>query len=109
MQGAMMQADVVVMGGAVVIMFFLPWLDKSPVRSIRYRPDFHKYIYGIFIVSFVILGYLGIKPPSPLFENFANRRFHNIRGRVVGVLRPLFPILLFPIFALILLQVLTRF
>jgi ubiquinol-cytochrome c reductase cytochrome b subunit len=62
---------VVIMGGTVVILFFLPWLDKSPVRSIRYRPDFHKYIYGIFIISFVILGYLGIKPPSPLFEKIS--------------------------------------
>jgi len=62
---------VVIMGGTVVILFFLPWLDKSPVRSIRYRPDFHKYIYGIFIVSFVILGYLGINPPSPLFEKIS--------------------------------------
>jgi ubiquinol-cytochrome c reductase cytochrome b subunit len=62
---------VVIMGGTVVILFFLPWLDKSPVRSIRYRPDFHKYIYGIFVVSFVILGYLGIKPPSPLFEKIS--------------------------------------
>ena len=59
---------VVIMGGSVVIMFFLPWLDHSPVKSIRYRPDFHKYIYGVFVVSFVILGYLGIQPPSPLFE-----------------------------------------
>jgi len=62
---------VVIMGGTVVILFFLPWLDKSPVRSIRYRPDFHKYIYGTFIVSFVILGYLGIKPPSQLFEKIS--------------------------------------
>jgi ubiquinol-cytochrome c reductase cytochrome b subunit len=62
---------VVIMGGSVVILFFLPWLDKSPVRSIRYRPDFHKYIYGIFVISFVILGYLGIKPPSPLFEKIS--------------------------------------
>jgi len=62
---------VVIMGGSVVILFFLPWLDKSPVRSIRYRPDFHKYIYGAFIVSFVILGYLGIKPPSPIFEKIS--------------------------------------
>ena len=62
---------VVIMGGTVVILFFLPWLDKSPVRSIRYRPDFHKYIYGIFVVSFVILGYLGIKPPSQLFEKIS--------------------------------------
>ena len=59
---------VVIMGGSVVIMFFLPWLDHSPVKSIRYRPGFHKYIYGVFVVSFVILGYLGIQPPSPLFE-----------------------------------------
>jgi ubiquinol-cytochrome c reductase cytochrome b subunit len=62
---------VVIMGGSVVILFFLPWLDKSPVRSIRYRPDFHKYIYGAFIISFVILGYLGIKPPSPIFEKIS--------------------------------------
>ena len=62
---------VVIMGGSVVILFFLPWLDKSPVRSIRYRPDFHKYIYGAFIISFVVLGYLGIKPPSPLFEKIS--------------------------------------
>ena len=62
---------VVIMGGTVVILFFLPWLDKSPVRSIRYRPNFHKYIYGVFVVSFVILGYLGIQPPSPLFEKIS--------------------------------------
>jgi ubiquinol-cytochrome c reductase cytochrome b subunit len=57
---------VVVMGGAVIILFFLPWLDTSPVRSIRYRPGWHKTLYGIFVVFFVILGYLGIQPPSPL-------------------------------------------
>ena len=62
---------VVIMGGSVVIMFFLPWLDKSPVKSIRYRPQYHKYIYGVFVVSFVILGYLGIQPPSPVFEKIS--------------------------------------
>jgi len=55
---------VVVMGGAVIIMFFLPWLDHSPVKSIRYRPNWHKYLYGVFVVFFLILGYLGIQPPS---------------------------------------------
>jgi ubiquinol-cytochrome c reductase cytochrome b subunit len=55
---------VVVMGGAVVILFFLPWLDYSPVKSIRYRPDWHKYLYGVFVVFFFVLGYLGIQPPS---------------------------------------------
>ena len=55
---------VVVMGGAVIILFFLPWLDHSPVKSIRYRPDWHKYLYGVFVLDFLVLGYLGIKPPS---------------------------------------------
>jgi ubiquinol-cytochrome c reductase cytochrome b subunit len=59
---------VLVMGGAVIILFFLPWLDNSPVRSIRYRPQWHKVLYGVFVVVFVVLGYLGIQPPSPLFE-----------------------------------------
>jgi ubiquinol-cytochrome c reductase cytochrome b subunit len=59
---------VVVMGAATIILFFLPWLDYSPVKSIRYRPDWHKYLYGIFVINFVILGYLGIQPPSALGE-----------------------------------------
>jgi len=59
---------VVVMGGAVVILFFLPWLDNSPVKSIRYRPDWHKYLYGVFVINFLILGYLGVQPPSPIGE-----------------------------------------
>jgi ubiquinol-cytochrome c reductase cytochrome b subunit len=55
---------VVVMGGAVIILFFLPWLDNSPVKSIRYRPTWHKVLYGMFVVFFFVLGYLGIQPPS---------------------------------------------
>ena len=55
---------VVVMGGAVIIMFFLPWLDHSPVKSIRYRPNWHKVMYGIFVINMFVLGYLGIQPPS---------------------------------------------
>jgi ubiquinol-cytochrome c reductase cytochrome b subunit len=53
-----------VMGAAVLILFALPWLDHSAVKSIRYRPTWHKYMYGLFVVNFFILGYLGIKPPS---------------------------------------------
>ncbi|MFT3664423.1 cytochrome b [Piscinibacter sp.] len=59
---------VVVMGGAVIILFFLPWLDYSPVKSIRYRPGWHKYVYAVFVVNFLILGYLGVQPPSPIGE-----------------------------------------
>jgi len=59
---------VVAMGGAVVILFFLPWLDHSPVKSIRYRPTWHKYLYAVFIVNFLVLGYLGTQSPSPVFN-----------------------------------------
>ena len=55
---------VVVMGGAVMILFLLPWLDRSPVKSIRYRPDWHKYVFGVFVAFFLALGYLGSQPPS---------------------------------------------
>ena len=59
---------VVAMGGGVVILFFLPWLDNSAVKSIRYRPDWHKYMYGIFVFNFGVLGYLGVLPPSLIGE-----------------------------------------
>jgi len=54
----------VIMGGTVVILFFLPWLDHSPVKSIRYRPTWHKVVYLVFAINFLILGYLGVQPPS---------------------------------------------
>ena len=59
---------VVVMGGAVIILFFLPWLDFSPVKSIRYRPNWHKYLYAVFVFNFIVLAYLGVQPPSPIGE-----------------------------------------
>ncbi|HEV7856466.1 MAG TPA: cytochrome bc complex cytochrome b subunit [Herminiimonas sp.] len=55
---------VVLMGVSVMIMFGLPWLDTSPVKSIRYRPDWHKIVYLVFGITFLILGYLGVKPPT---------------------------------------------
>ncbi len=59
---------VAVMGGGVVILAFLPWLDNSPVKSIRYRPTWHKLVYAVFVVNFAVLGYLGVLPPSPVGE-----------------------------------------
>jgi len=56
---------VVVMGAAVIILFFLPWLDRSPAKSIRYRPGWHKAVLAVFVVDFIVLGYLGTQPPSP--------------------------------------------
>jgi ubiquinol-cytochrome c reductase cytochrome b subunit len=55
---------VVVMGAGVMILFALPWLDQSPVKSIRYRPGWHKVMYAIFVIDFLVLGYLGTQPPS---------------------------------------------
>jgi len=55
---------VVVMGVAVMILFPLPWFDRSPVKSLRYRPDWNKWLYAVFVINFLVLGYLGIKPPS---------------------------------------------
>ena len=56
---------VIFMGLSVVIFFFLPWLDKSPVKSIRYRGPIYKTALVIFVICFVVLGYLGILPPTP--------------------------------------------
>ena len=53
---------VIAMGGAIAILFVLPWLDRSPVKSIRYKGWMSKVWLGIFAVSFVGLGYLGAVP-----------------------------------------------
>ncbi|HEX8612528.1 MAG TPA: cytochrome bc complex cytochrome b subunit [Telluria sp.] len=58
---------VVLFGSSVMIIAALPWLDQSPVKSIRYRPDWHKYVYIVFGLSFVTLGYLGTQLPTALF------------------------------------------
>ena len=55
---------VVVMGGSVMILFGLPWLDHSEVKSIRYRPTWNKYLYAAFVFIFIVLGYLGIQAPG---------------------------------------------
>lgn len=56
---------VVFMGLGVMVLFLLPWLDRSAVRSIRYRGKLYKFALGVFVVSFLILGYLGVLPPTP--------------------------------------------
>jgi ubiquinol-cytochrome c reductase cytochrome b subunit len=62
---------VVAMGASTLIFFALPWIDNSPVRSIRYRPDWHKYVYMLFVATFIVLGYLGVQPPSPFGERLS--------------------------------------
>ncbi len=55
-----------VMAGAIVVPFVLPWLDRSPVKSMRYKGMISKVMLGLFVVSFFILGYLGTVAPSPI-------------------------------------------
>ncbi len=57
---------VVVMFAAILIMFFLPWLDRSPVKSIRYKGMPSKIALAIFAVAFVVLAYLGLQPSTPI-------------------------------------------
>ncbi len=52
------------MGFSIVLFFFLPWLDRSPVKSIRYRGWMYKTALMVFAVSFVVLGYLGTQKPE---------------------------------------------
>jgi ubiquinol-cytochrome c reductase cytochrome b subunit len=55
---------VAAMGLSVMIFALLPWLDRSPVKSIRYRGALYKKWLALFVVSFVVLGYLGTKPSN---------------------------------------------
>jgi ubiquinol-cytochrome c reductase cytochrome b subunit len=53
------------MGAAVVLFVFLPWLDRGKVKSIRYRGPLFKFFLFSFAISFVALGYLGLQPATP--------------------------------------------
>jgi len=53
---------VVLMGVAVLIFVVLPWLDRSPAKSIRYRGAFYRGALAVFVVAFVVLGYFGTQP-----------------------------------------------
>lgn len=61
----------VAMASAIGLMFVLPWLDRSRVRSIRYKGYLSKIAITIFVISFTGLGYLGIQPVSPLRATLA--------------------------------------
>jgi ubiquinol-cytochrome c reductase cytochrome b subunit len=62
---------VLVMGASILVLFFVPWLDRSPVASIRYRGPLYKLMLAIFVVSFIALGICGLKPPAGIYPNVA--------------------------------------
>jgi ubiquinol-cytochrome c reductase cytochrome b subunit len=64
------------MGAAVVLFVFLPWLDRGKVKSIRYRGPLFKFFLFSFAIAFVVLGWLGLQPATPLFTNMA--RFFSV-------------------------------
>jgi len=57
-------AGVIAMGGAIIVLFLLPWLDRSPIKSIRYRGGLYKKAILLFVISFLGLGYLGTQAPT---------------------------------------------
>ncbi|MDX1804540.1 MAG: cytochrome bc complex cytochrome b subunit [Alcanivorax sp.] len=59
------------MGGAIVILFLLPWLDRHPVKSIRYRGWWSKLFMALFVVDFLMLGWLGTQKAEDIFKTMA--------------------------------------
>ena len=62
---------VIAMGGAIALLFVLPWLDRNPVRSIRYRSIWFKLLIAAFVVSFIALGWLGLQVATPLYTTLS--------------------------------------
>ncbi|SCY69858.1 ubiquinol-cytochrome c reductase cytochrome b subunit [Nitrosospira sp. Nl5] len=62
---------IVLMGGSVAIFALLPWLDRSPVKSIRYKGPYFKIALTLFVISVFVLGWLGTKSPTPLYTLLA--------------------------------------
>ncbi len=67
-------AGVGVMGGAIVVLFFLPWIDRCKVKSIRYRSGIFKANLIVFCISFVVLGWLAMQPVTETIT-FLSRLF----------------------------------
>lgn len=59
-------AGVLLMFGSILIMFFLPWIDRSPVRSASFRP-MYRLMFWVFVINCIVLGYIGAKPPEGLY------------------------------------------
>ena len=64
---------VIAMFSAIAVLFVLPWIDKNEVKSIRYRSALYKVNFFVFLVAFIVLGYLGLKAVTPLYSQLALR------------------------------------
>jgi ubiquinol-cytochrome c reductase cytochrome b subunit len=79
---------VVAMFAAIAMLFLLPWLDRSGVKSIRYKGILYKVALGVFVVSFVMLGYFGTQPATPTYTMFA--RFFSVLYFAFFLLMPVY-------------------
>nr|VFJ98552.1 MAG: ubiquinol-cytochrome c reductase cytochrome b subunit [Candidatus Kentron sp. LFY] len=64
---------VLAMGASIVMLFLLPWVDRHPVKSIRYRSVLYKGLLGLFVATFVVLGWLGTQPAVPVLSELGMR------------------------------------
>ena len=62
---------VIAMAAAIVVLFLLPWLDRSPVKSIRYKGGLYKGFLAMFVIVFIVLGWLGTQPATALYTLIA--------------------------------------
>ena len=62
---------VMLMGASIAVLFVVPWLDRSPVKSIRYRGLYYKIALALFVISFIALGYLGTVAATPTATVFS--------------------------------------
>ncbi len=76
---------VVAMGAAIAVLFVLPWLDRSPVKSIRYKGWISKIMLAIFVVCFIILGICGVKQPDALVEFVPFDMTYRVMGQLCTV------------------------
>ncbi|MEX2200377.1 MAG: cytochrome b/b6 [Dongiaceae bacterium] len=60
-------AGVIAMFGSIILLFFLPWLDRSPVRSARFRP-IYKQFFWLLLLDCIVLGWVGKNSPDAMFH-----------------------------------------
>jgi len=56
-----------------VILFFLPWIDRNPVKSIRYRGLLYRWVLVLFGLTFIVLGYIGMQLATPFWAEIGQR------------------------------------
>lgn len=76
---------VIGMGAAIAVLFVLPWLDRSPVKSIRYKGIISKVMLALFVVAFVILGICGVRSPDAHVEFVPFEMTYLVMGQICTV------------------------